>query len=55
MAANSELLRQAGAPLHYHNDFEELRYIDAIVEDEDEYKDFLASNRGLRTTSVPWD
>ena len=55
MAANSELLRQVGAPLHYHNDFEELRYIDAIVEDEDEYKDFLASNRGLKTTSVPWD
>ena len=55
MAANSELLRQVGAPLHYHNDFEELRYIDAIVEDEDEYKDFLAANRGLKTTSVPWD
>lgn len=54
MAGNAELLRQEGPPMYHHNDFEELRYIDSIIEDQDNYLKFLEKNRNLKVSSTPW-
>lgn len=50
MAACAELLREAGAPQHLHNDFQELRFIDSIINDEDSYMDYMASRTAMKLT-----
>lgn len=55
MAAAADLLRQQGAPLHMHNDFEELRFIEAIVDSPEAFSTYLEANRNLKKSIVPWN
>ena len=48
MAQAGELLRQLGPPAHFHNNFLELVSQSNLLEDEDNFYEYLSQDRGLQ-------